>query len=50
MLVTFFHIDVHIAISLAVVGGVLLISVIASLLFPKKEEVKPNEGEGGAAV
>jgi tellurite resistance protein TerC len=50
MLVTFFHIDVHIAISLAVVGGVLLISVIASLLFPKKEEVKPNEGEGGASV
>jgi tellurite resistance protein TerC len=44
MLVTFFDVHIHIAVSLAVVGGVLLASIIASLLFPKK----PEEEQPGA--
>ena len=36
MLVTFFHREVPIGISLGVVGGLLALSVVASLLFPEK--------------
>ncbi|HET7273876.1 MAG TPA: TerC family protein [Longimicrobiaceae bacterium] len=46
MLVTFFDIHVPIAVSLGVVGGVLAISVVASLMFPKKlEEKSPVDPE-----
>ena len=52
MLITFFHIHVHIGISLAVVGGVLLVSVLASLLFPKHEEEleAPRTAENGSRM
>ena len=40
MLITFFHWDIPIGISLAVVGSVLATSVIASLVFPRKPEDK----------
>jgi tellurite resistance protein TerC len=56
MLITFFGIHLHIAVSLGVVGGLLLLSVIASLLFPKKEDgidggagERRGEEPGGAA-
>ncbi len=40
MLVTYFDYHVPIALSLGVVGGVLLISVVASLMFPKEAEAQ----------
>jgi hypothetical protein len=46
MLITFFHIEIPIAISLGVVGAVLSTAVVASLLFPKEvEEHAPVEPE-----
>ena len=38
MLITYFHIEIPIAISLGVVGAVLALSVIGSLVFPKPPE------------
>jgi tellurite resistance protein TerC len=38
MLITYFHIEIPIVLSLGVVGAVLSLSVIASLLFPKVAE------------
>jgi tellurite resistance protein TerC len=38
MLITYFEMEIPIGISLAVVGGVLALSVIASVVFPKKGE------------
>ncbi len=38
MLVTYFDYHVPIGLSLGVIGGVLLVSVVASLLFPKAAE------------
>jgi tellurite resistance protein TerC len=37
MLITYFETEIPISISLGVVGGVLALSVIASVVFPKKE-------------
>ena len=41
MLITYFHLEIPISISLGVVGAVLVLSVVASLVFPKPE---PSEG------
>jgi tellurite resistance protein TerC len=38
MLITFWHVEVPVGASLGVVAGVLAISIIASLLFPPREE------------
>jgi tellurite resistance protein TerC len=38
MLITYFHIELPIVMSLGVVGGILAVSVIASLLFPEEAE------------
>jgi tellurite resistance protein TerC len=40
MLITYFHIDIPIGISLAIVGGLLGISVAASLIFPQAPELQ----------
>jgi tellurite resistance protein TerC len=51
MLITFFGIHLPIAVSLGVVGGLLLIAVLASLLFPQKEEdAGAGERRDGGAV
>jgi tellurite resistance protein TerC len=59
MLITYFHIEIPIAISLGVVGAVLATSVIASLVFPKEAEehspvieedaqlIRPPDAPGG---
>jgi tellurite resistance protein TerC len=39
MLITYFHLEIPIAMSLGVVGAVLALSVVASLVFPKAAEV-----------
>ena len=51
MLVTYFEIEIPISISLGVVGGVLGLSVLASLLFPKNEPnpLMPHEESSTAA-
>jgi tellurite resistance protein TerC len=38
MLVTFFHLEIPVGVSLGVVGGVLAVSVVASLIYPEKAE------------
>ena len=40
MLATYFHLEVPVALSLGVVGGLLALSVIASLVFPEKPDAE----------
>jgi tellurite resistance protein TerC len=35
MLITFFDIHIHIGLSLGIIGGILVASIIASLIWPK---------------
>ncbi len=41
MLITYFHVEIPVGISLGVVGGLLAIAVVASLLIPKPEVPSP---------
>ena len=45
MLITYFHLHIPILISLAVVVGVLGLSVVASLIFPAEPEAAPPSGD-----
>jgi tellurite resistance protein TerC len=47
MLITYFHLEIPIALSLGVVAAVLGLSVIASLMFPKGD---PPDGTATAAA
>nr|WP_274622625.1 TerC family protein [Myxococcus fulvus] len=38
MLITFFDIHIHIGLSLGVIGGILLLAIVASLIWPKSPE------------
>jgi tellurite resistance protein TerC len=54
MLITFFGIHLHIGVSLGVVGGLLLLAVLASLVFPQKVDATEDgkaagEERGGPA-
>jgi tellurite resistance protein TerC len=49
MLVTFFHREVPIGISLGVVGLLLALSIVASLVIPEKPSADPADPEGAAA-
>ena len=50
MLITYFHLEIPIAISLGVVGAVLILSVVASLVFPKEDPPEgPNEKAAAGA-
>ena len=42
MLITYFHLEIPIAMSLGVVGLVLTMSVVASLIFPKAAEARSD--------
>jgi tellurite resistance protein TerC len=43
MLITFFDIHIPIGVSLGVIGGVLVLAIIASLIWPKREEAASPE-------
>jgi tellurite resistance protein TerC len=47
MLATYFHLEVPIGLSLGIVGGLLALSVAASLLIPEHGEENDAEGGGG---
>ncbi len=46
MLITFFDIHIHIGLSLGVIGGILVASIVASLIWPKPEEPAAAAAEG----
>ena len=46
MLITYFHLEIPIAISLGVVAGILGLSVLASMIFPRAEAQTPLPHEG----
>ena len=45
MLITYFHLEIPVAVSLALVGTILATSVIASLLFPEEAEERSPVGD-----